>query len=352
MRWLLIAPLAVLAMAVAGSYAVWHFAVGQIEADYAAWVAVAAAQGWTVRAGPGERGGWPLAASLTLPDASMAGGAADVPGGIGWTAARVTLRVDLLSPNALFAQAEGAQSVTLGPGATLPFTADRFILSVPLVSGRVPDSAALDAAGLRFGAPVEGLTVGLLQGQFGWRLTAGSGDAAALVRLSAEAIALPPPPAPQAPLGAHIASATVEAELTGPVPAAATPAGNAAAWRDGGGKFLVRRIALGWGPLGVSGGATLALDEGLQPAGSASLRLVGYDDALAALVAGHALSAQAAKAAQAVLGLMALAPAGGAPGVEVPLTLQGGVLAMGHIPLAKVQKLSWPDAAGAASVPP
>jgi hypothetical protein len=355
MRWPLIV-LAVLLVAAGGiSFAVWSWAEAQIEANYAAWSASLAPQGWTLRSGPARRGGWPFAAELTLPELAVAGGAADLPGGVGWTAAAVTLRLDLLRPNALAVLVTGAQSLRLGPGPAVPFTADRFLATLPLAPGRIPDSATLDAAGLRFGPPAAGLTVGLLEGQFTWHPTAGHGEQAASFRLSAEAVALPPPPAPQSPLGGHIASATVEGELTGPVPSAASAAARATAWRDGGGRLVLQRIALGWGPLGVSGSAALTLDDALQPAGEAALRLVGVDDAVAALAAAHVVSAATAKAATGVFGLLALASGGGGAGpagVEVPLTLRGGVLALDHIPLARVQKLMWPDAAGAASVAP
>lgn len=352
MRRPLILLLAALASIVAGDFVVWRWAEGQLAGGFAAWSDGMRAQGWTVAAGPAERGGWPLAAELTLPDLNVAGGDAMIPAGMAWTGARVTLRVDLLHPRVASVRLGGRQALRVGGAPEIPFTADRFVVTVPLAYGEPPRSAALDAARIRLGPPADGLTVGLLQGEATWRADPGAREPAASVRLSAEAIALPPPPAPQAALGGHIGSATVEGVLAGPLPASAGSSyATAAAWRDGGSTLELRRIAVGWGPLGVTGGATLTLDGALQPAGTANLRLVGYDDALAALVGGHVIQANAARAAKAVLGLLARpAQDGGAAGVEVPVTLRDQALALGPFRFATVPKLVWPDAPGSANV--
>jgi hypothetical protein len=108
-----------------------------------------------------------------------------------------------------------------------------------------------------------------------------------------------------------------------------------------------------WGPLNLDGSATVALDEHMQPMGAGTARIAGYAATLDALVATHVINARAALAAKAVLGLMARTPAdGGAPVVEVPLTLQDGALSVGRIPLGRMPELSWPDTPGSAKVSP
>jgi len=349
-RRLLTVLLAVLALAAAGSVLVWRWAELRLEDGVAQWRAGAQTDGWTVTSGPTQRGGWPLAAELVLPDLAVTVGAPEVPAGAAWRAARLALRVDLLRPGTLLARVTGAQAVKLGAGPEVGFTADRFAVTLPLAADRPPGQAALDASQVRVGPPIDGLTFGLLQGQAAWQPSAGAGVPAITLRLSAEAIALPPPPAPQAALGSHIASATVEGVLTGPLPAPAGPYAMAAAWRAGGGALSLERIAVGWGPLGVTGRAALAFDAAMQPAGTADLRLVGVDDALAALVAGHTLPAATAQAARAVLGLLTLGAGPGEAGVAVPLTLRDQTLAMGSFPLARLPRLLWPDAPGSATV--
>jgi hypothetical protein len=344
MRRLLILLATLTTLAGGASFLVWRWAIGQMEAQFAGWVAARQAQGWTVSHGPAERGGWPLAADLTLPDLSLNGAAAAIPNGVAWSGKRVTLRVQLLEPHRVQVLVAGSQRLRVGPTPAVPFTAQRFVLSVPLPPDGPPHTAMLDAAGVRLAS---GVTIGVLQGQ-AERL-----PQSVAFRATSEAIAFPPPPAIQPPLGSHIASASLQGELIGALPGAPTPAVAAAAWQAAGGRLEVQQLALGWGPLGVAGRATVALDEALQPAGTANLHLVGFDAALAALAAGHVISPHAAQAAEAVLGLMATRPAGdGAATVDLPLTLRDRTLTMGRIPLLKLPELFWPDATGSATMPP
>jgi hypothetical protein len=348
MRRLMIVVLALLATAGGGSLVVWRWAEGQLADGFAAWRGAMLAHGWTVATGPAGSGGWPFAAELTLPDLTVTAGP-ELPAGAAWHAALVTLRVAFLQPRALVARVDGPQSVRYGDDPPLAFTAGRFTVTVSLPSGAPPAAAALDAAGIRFAPPAGGLTIGLLEGQAAWHMAAGAGQPAVSVRLSAEAIALPPAPARL--LGPNIASATFESTLTGPLPPPGAPHAMAAAWRDAGGTLDISRLAVGWGPLGVTGGASLSFDDAMQPTGTARLRLVGYDDALGALVAGNVLPPHMAQAVKAMLGLLA-APAdgGGAAGVEVPLTLRDQTLAVGMFPLARLPRLLWPDAPGSAKL--
>ena len=334
------------ALLLLASFFAWRWVEGRMAQGFAAWTRAMAADGWTVQAGATSRGGWPLAVEFSVGDFSLAGGANDLPGGAAYTAEQVTLRLDPWHPTVVTVLSGGRQSLRVGPMPALPFTAERLALSIPLVQGTPPESAALDAGGLRFSAPAEGLTIGLLEGQADWHRADASAPHATNLRLSAEAITLPPPPAPQAPLGPHIASASIDGTLAGVLPPdAQSPAAAAAGWRDSGGALALRRIAVGWGPLGVSGSASLTLDAALQPEATATLRLIGMQETLTALAAAHVITPRAAQAAKAVAGLLARAPdEGGTPGVEVPLTLHDRTIALGMIPLATVGKLIWPDA--------
>jgi hypothetical protein len=344
-RRLLIGLFGLLAVALLASFLAWRWVEGRVAQGFDAWTQAIAADGWTVHAGAPTRGGWPLAVEFSVDDFSLTGGDSDLPGGADYAAERLTLRLDPRRPTVLSVRGEGHQSVRVGPLEALPFTADRLALSIPLTRGRQPTSAALDAAGLRFAAPAEGLTIGLLEGQADWHRADASAPPATNFRLSAEAITLPPPPAAQAPLGPRIASATVEGTLSGALPSAPpSPAAAAAGWRASGGALLLRGIAVGWGPLGVSGSASLTLDAALQPEATATLRLIGMPETLSALADAHVITPRAAQAAKAVAGLLTHAPeGGGTPGVEVPLTLRDRTIALGMIPLATVGKLHWPD---------
>lgn len=344
MRRLLI-PLAVLAGLVLGSLALWWWATARLAAGFEAWAAAAARSGWTVRSAGVHRAGWPLAAELVVSDLSLAGGAAYIPGGAEWRGERVVLRLSPLRPQELAVRVEGRQQARVAGSPVVPFTAARFNLSIPF--DEEPPAVGLDAAKLRFGPPLADMTVGLLTGSFAARPDAAQGEPAFAFTLTTEAVALPPPPAPQAALGGRIASATLTAALDGPLPGgeATDPAALAAAWRQGGGVLQVRHFAMGWGPLGVTGTAAMGLDAALQPDGTANLRVVGYDATLAALAAGGALTPSAAQAVRALLGLMARTPeGGGASEVELPLALHNRLLSVGHIPVGKIPPLVWPAA--------
>jgi hypothetical protein len=339
-RRISLALLAVVALLALASFAVWRWAEGLVAQGVADWQRQIAAQGWTLTSGGSSRGGWPLAVEFSLDDVRLTGTDAAVPGGAVYTAARVTLRMDPRDLAVMVVRGEGRQSLRLGAAPPLPFTADRLRLTIPLAQAGGATSAALNGSGIAFAAPAAGLTIGLLEGSADWSAPHGIA-----LRLSAEAITLPPPPAPQAALGPHIASATIEGTLDGMLPADATsPLAAATGWRDSGGAVTLRRIAVGWGPLGVTGSAAFKLDAALQPDLSATLRLVGMEETLTALAAANAIKPRAAQAAKAVVGLMAHAPeGGGTPGVEVPLALRDGTLSLGLIPLATVGKLDWPS---------
>ena len=298
-------------------------------------------------AGPPARGGWPWAARLDLPALALTGGQADLPGGVAWRGERVGLGVALLRPRRLVVTVGGAQDLRLGGLPALSFTADSFALEMPLETGGPARSADFGAAGLRVRTPAGEATVARLAGHGETRAAAGPGEAPLAVVASADQSCLPDR---AWALGPRIAAASLDAALTGKLaPGKLTPetgpAWSAAAWRDGGGTLEVRRFAVGWGPLGLTGSATLALDAQLQPMGDANVRIVGAAETVDALAAAHILAPRAAQAAGGVLALFARAPEGGGPPqVEVPLTLRDRTLALGGFPLVRIPVWVWQGA--------
>jgi hypothetical protein len=345
-RWP-IALLGLLVVLAVGSFAAWRWVEGRMQQALGTFQTRMAAEGWTVTVGATARAGWPLAAELVLDDVSFAANGTALPLAAGYAATRVRLRLSLRDPGAAQILLEGPQTVQFGTASPRTFTAETLTLTVPLTPGRPPERFGLQGSSLRFGAPLDGLMVGLLEGQVEW-----PGGRLSDLRVSAEAITLPP--AMHSPLGPHIASATAEAEFAGMVPQGATsPAAAAAGWRDSGGAITLRRIAVGWGSLGVSGEATVRLDAALQPEATARLRLVGLAETLSALADAHLIAPRAAQTARIVLALMTHpAKDGEAPGVELPLTLQDRRLSLGAIPLGSIAELVWPDTPRAARVSP
>jgi hypothetical protein len=165
------------------------------------------------------------------------------------------------------------------------------------------------------------------------------------ITLSAQSIALPEPrPGEILPLGPRLASLSFDAAMHGSLHLARLDAASLTAWRDGGGAVDISRLALGYGPLGLSAQGRFALDGDLQPAGQATLTIVGYAATLQALTASHVLTASMARAIGAVMTLLAHAPdGGGAPLVDTTLAVRHQVVSIAGFPLARLPPLLWPD---------
>lgn len=332
---------AILLVLVAAHFAWWRYLGAQLASGFETWAAAQRAAGWTVTATPGPVGGWPLQATLPLRDVRIVGGTDLIPQGIAWQAPNATLALSVYDLRHVEIDAAGRQVVTLAGGTPMPVEAGTLSATIPLAADGTPKSISVlvqqaTAEVLPGDGAAGRLSVGLLQVHLGLQRK----DDAVPYAVSSETIELPT--AIKWPLGPRLASASAEGSVTGSFGATGTRADRAAAWRDSGGSVEVSRLGLGWGPLGLSATATLALDEQLQPMGTGTARLIGYDAALDALAANGALSRSAVVAAKAVLSLLAPTPEDGeAPAVDVPLTLQYRTLSMRQIPLIRFPELDW-----------
>jgi hypothetical protein len=337
--WLIL--LAVPLVLLAADTIYWRIAGANLERGFANWVAAQKANGWTEQNGPTSLGGWPLAATLIIPALSLTHEGPGLPGEVAWSADKVTLRIALARTTVLEISPEGQQRVQLAGGPAVPYTAGRLRLLLPLQDTNWPDFIDLGAANLRAETQAGVTSAKGLQVHLIFHPEAHSGEPAAIASLRAADVS--PPPRGIRPLGPNISKMEVDMALTGPLPAAGKPAEQAASWRDGGGSLEIQRLMLTWGPLDLTAGATLALDDQLQPMGAGNARIVGYAETLDALAAHSMISRSAATAAKAVLSLLANAPDDGSrPDVEVPLTLQYRTLSMRQVPLLRLPELDWP----------
>ena len=342
--WFVAAPLLVIAVLLVADTLLWRWGAQELQSGFAAWEAAERAEGYTVTTGPARTGGWPFAAELSVSDLSLRGPLGDLPVDAAWTAAAVQLRITLLHSRTLSVAVLGDQHLRIVDGIDIPFTADSERLTIPLQPGAPANSAALEVARLRAAGALTGLTIAQLHADTRLRPAALQGEPAVGLNATAIGIALPQPPNLTWPLGPTIAIMSLDAALTGPMPRTRVLIDRATGWRDGGGTLEVQHATLQWGPLDLSGSATLALDDHLQPMGAATAKIRGYIATLDGLAGAHIIPPQAAMAAKAVLGLMSHTPDGGPPEVEMPLTLQNRSLSVGRIPLARIPEFSWPDA--------
>jgi hypothetical protein len=332
----------------AGHAVLWRATAAELERGWQSWVGLRRAQGWRVEHAPPVRGGWPLAATLTLDRLRMDGAAATLPGGAALAADRVVLRVVLPRLDRLHVDLPGQQRLRLGE-AEFPFTADTLSVLLPLEPGTPPSAAEAVAERLRIGTPAGGIEVRSARLSVEGSASATEAEAALTLTLAAEGVELPSGSVPTTsvgtPFGRLVESVSAELAVSGPLPPGRVPSARAEAWRDGGGTLELRALALRWGPVGAAAAATLAFDEGLQPMGAGTLRLTGAAQALDALAEAGLVGRRAAGTARSVLPLLSRPSAeNGQPEIEVPVTLEDRTLALARIPVLRLAPLAWPAA--------
>lgn len=328
------ALVAVLAVAHA---VLWWVVTGQLRSEAEAAIAAERAAGNTVTHGAPVRGGYPVAARVTLPDLRYAG-LVPLPGGavlpVAGRARSATLVLALEAPRSL--GIDIACPCEGGTGGAQPMPIDAAALRAEVPLARNGGGPTLTGRGLVLYLPDGRLSVAQLRARV-------PDPGVAMVSADAFGIDLPPPEA-QWPLGRRIAQASADVTLRGVLPAGPTPARALAAWRDRDGALALERFSLLWGPLSVRGAATVGLDQALQPRGSGTATLAGYGPAIDQLVAAGVLAR--APAALVRLGLTAASRQGesGERVVDIALAIEDRTLSVARIPVARLPPVVWPDA--------
>lgn len=331
--WIVLAAVALLVLAHA---ALWWTAERAMARGFAEWQAGMAAQGWEVKAaGSSGLSGWPLAATRTLSNVEIGAGPMRV------RSEHLAISVSLLQPATLRVTLPAPVTLALPLLPPLRLTAEEASLEAPL---RGIPRADFDTRGLTAewstpdGSP-QRLTAAIAHMRF-VPTTPGL-----VIEGSAQAITLPePPPGEILPLGSRLASVSFDATLHGSLPGPLLDTSTLATWRDAGGDIVVQRLALGYGPLGLSGNGRVGLDERLQPSGEAKVQVLGYAETLKTLTASHVMTAHAAQAIGAVLALLARPPeGGGAPQVDANVSLQNRTLTVAGFPILQLPAIAWPS---------
>ncbi len=322
-RWLL-AGLAGLVLLGAGHALLWAWLAGRMETELAGWVAERRAQGWQVQHGTPQRGGWPWAVRLTMPAVQLA-----EPGGLGWQGETLALSLALPLPRHLALAASGSQALVAGP-ARLPFRATSLTGSVPLAGHPVRLQAEAVRAEV-VGGPLLLRRAALVLPQEG------------AFDLALEGLAPPGLPPAALALGPEVQFMGIQGMLTAPLPTGATPAMQAAAWRNAGGRLDLRALDLTWGPVQAGAQGELALDAALQPTGRLTLTLAGLREGLAALSAAGVIEPGNARTLLALGSMLQRTPPeGGPPSLRLPLVLRDRTLAVAGFTLMKLAPVVWP----------
>ena len=342
-RWLLV-PFALAGLALLDTLA-WRIGVDQLAAGTDRWIADARRQGWVVTDQGRAQGGWPFAATLALSFPQIAGGDAQLQGGVRWSAQRLLLAVSLFHPTRLVLQPGGAQRLRVSNLPELAVTWDAFAASVRLWGG-APDLARIDASGVSGGLAGPGHPAGVRIAALHLRLAAPGATRAgnwpsATLEGHAMGISLPN--------GARWALGALVSELGATLEVASLPAGlaggsdaesQARAWRDGGGRLEARDVRLLWGTLRLAATATFTLDRHLQPSGSGTADVAGSGATLGALSQAGVITPGLASTAGAMLAFLPRAP-GNADAIRLPLLLQDGSLSVGQIPVMQLGEIRW-----------
>lgn len=140
-------------------------------------------------------------------------------------------------------------------------------------------------------------------------------------------------------LGRHIEEAAVDLAISRPWPPALR-APILTLWRDSGGEVRVQRLVLHWGGVQIEASGVLTLDGDLQPQGELSAQVAGLDDLMAAVSGEGGQGNRQAGLLGIGLGLFSGSAENGR--VTLPLTIGGGRVRLGPVPLAELPHFDWP----------
>jgi hypothetical protein len=149
-------------------------------------------------------------------------------------------------------------------------------------------------------------------------------------------------PGAEVPFGRVIRTVSGEVAVSGTVPPGADAEASLRAWREEAGQIELRRLAIAWGPLALSAGATLALDGALQPMGSGTIRIANWRPALEAVGNAGLIDRQALAIVRLALTAVSRPAPGGGSEVELPVALEDRTLTAARIPIARLPEIRWP----------
>jgi len=113
-------------------------------------------------------------------------------------------------------------------------------------------------------------------------------------------------------------------------------------WRDAGGTIDVEELEVDWAPVSVQANATLALDVGLQPMGAGTAEIRGLSTIIERVEANGELQPDQASIARLMLAAFTRpASDGGAPAVQMPITVQNRDLSLGPFKLFRLPRAVW-----------
>lgn len=316
-------------------FVLWRWAGGELADSYSSWRDARIAEGFTVADAPTRLTGWPFAARLIVAGFALRAGAAGSPTSFEFSAPEIELSVAISAPRDLVITPALPARLRLGPLPPLALTAAALSIRARLGARAEERPAVLTARDLNLSP--EGNGAGAVRvAAIDLSLLPPDSDARVDFRLQARAIDLPA--GVTWPFGRRIGLLDLTADLAPPLPLPIIDsARTAAAWRDAGGRLTLAPARLEWGGLTLGGEAHLTLDRALAPQAVGAVHLVDPDAAVATLARQGLMTRQSAMAIGAVLSLLAQPRTeGGKPEIDLPFTLDSGILSAAGVPLLRL----------------
>lgn len=352
-RWFLVSVPVLIILFGIGYSVLWLFGARQAEEAARTWFAAQAAAGWTAEVKDLRATGFPGRIILEGNALRLAPppGQATVP----WQWEAQALRVHAL-PWAMrkpTIEPVGTSTVTLpsGPdGAMTRHTvaADTARADLTLDKAGQVIGFALTTAGVKVGTGSGKDVITLESAAVSLGPREGSGKLLDLREpsyiLSVSLRGLDVPPSLEPPLGPRGESLEAHARVLGPVTLNPTQPllESVKTWRDDGGTIELDRFHLHWAPLEMSAAGSFALDQSLQPVASMNARFQGFFAAVTRLEEIGVVRAREASVARVVLGVMASRdPAGGAPLLAVPMSIQDRQIRVGPVTVLTFAPIQW-----------
>jgi len=324
-RWSLYAPFAALAVALALYTAYWLYAAGEIRASIEGWIEDHRRAGYQIEHEGLSIGGYPFRFDARLAEPRMSA----PPSEGGWRLSAPELAAGALpyDVNRWIVAARSPARLELDKDA------GRGVYALRSDSARM-SIAVRDGRTRRVGAEIDALEIETLEGpQAGvrrleqLRLSGGLSDADELIiRAEANALTLAPGVVSddvEQAFGLEAERLRLDASVTQWGALAAD--GDAGRWAQAGGRFIVRRAQLFWGPAQLEGDGDVTLDSRARVDGRLSVIMADPDALFDALIAGRVISRDQGEA----LRLAAMMAPRREAGVALPFRLQDGGLFLG-----------------------
>lgn len=313
----------------------WYAMSSWVKAEIAGWVDQQMDSGAVAEFTNMKTGGFPNRIVVSLSEPHYDGPAFGQS--IAWRGDMLVITAKPWTPWNLRIEAPGKHELNIGGRWQFDGAAERLVMDVNL--GEVwPDELDLNVQGLSMNGSAP-LAAGRLRISAEHNPDAQASETGLSLRIQGDDI-IWPGGLPQ-PLGDRIAALDVVARLNGNVNPG--PLGERlTAWQESGGVLDVERLRFRGGPLGVAAGGNLVLDQQLQPEATFTAKFEGLFQVVEILRAKGLM-----KAGDAVVATMALSALsrrsddGGAPSINVGVSVRDGVLRLGPLEVMKMPHIDW-----------